>query len=314
MDEIIADLTGREDFPTMRVNFPRSYVDVNREPYELDPRMFAGRLPSFANTRSMRVAGGLGTIPRVVGDGQDIYFERLDVEERAEPDRAAQALSPRAAPPRQQGASGVRCRHSRGLPFDAVGRRFARRAEAARHRDRRSLRHQLRGFAARSRAGHVRATRLFGRAEQALRRWFITESTTAIRPADCIRSARRLNRAIYMDERRRERGPQFAGSPRIFGCWQIGWPPCRSIASGRFRPLPNRKLPLFLSALSVARDHARPDPKRGHLRKQVAQKSREKRPRRAAITRGVTAPQQYATAAHPKQVFSKELAMLSVHN
>jgi N-formylglutamate amidohydrolase len=64
-------------FPVVRVNFPRSYVDVNREPYELDPRMFTGRLPSFANTRSMRVAGGLGTIPRVVGDGQEIYRERL---------------------------------------------------------------------------------------------------------------------------------------------------------------------------------------------------------------------------------------------
>ncbi len=80
MDEIIVDLAGR-GFPIVRVNFPRSYVDVNREPYELDPRMFAGRLPSFANTRSMRVAGGLGTIPRVVGDGQEIYSERLDVEE-----------------------------------------------------------------------------------------------------------------------------------------------------------------------------------------------------------------------------------------
>lgn len=80
MDEVIVDLAGR-GFPIVRVNFPRSYVDVNREPYELDPRMFAGRLPSFANTRSMRVAGGLGTIPRVVGDGQEIYSERLDVEE-----------------------------------------------------------------------------------------------------------------------------------------------------------------------------------------------------------------------------------------
>ncbi len=80
MDEIVGDLVER-GFPVVRVNFPRSYVDVNREPYELDPRMFAGRLPSFANTRSMRVAGGLGTIPRVVGDGQEIYFERLDVED-----------------------------------------------------------------------------------------------------------------------------------------------------------------------------------------------------------------------------------------
>ncbi|HEV7440139.1 MAG TPA: N-formylglutamate amidohydrolase, partial [Methylobacterium sp.] len=68
-------------FPVVRVHFPRSYVDVNREPYELDPRMFSGRLPSFANTRSMRVAGGLGTVPRVVADGQEIYGARLSVDE-----------------------------------------------------------------------------------------------------------------------------------------------------------------------------------------------------------------------------------------
>jgi N-formylglutamate amidohydrolase len=80
MDELIGHLSGR-GFPTVRVNFPRSYVDVNREPYELDPRMFTGRLPSFANTRSMRVAGGLGTIPRVVGDGQEIYRERILVDD-----------------------------------------------------------------------------------------------------------------------------------------------------------------------------------------------------------------------------------------
>ena len=80
MDELVVGLSEL-GFPTVRVNFPRSYVDVNREPYELDPRMFSGRLPSFANTRSMRVAGGLGTIPRVVGDGQEIYRERLSVDD-----------------------------------------------------------------------------------------------------------------------------------------------------------------------------------------------------------------------------------------
>ena len=67
--------------PLLRARFPRAYLDVNREPYELDPRMFEGRLPSFANTRSPRVAGGLGTIARVVGDAQEIYAKRLDVGE-----------------------------------------------------------------------------------------------------------------------------------------------------------------------------------------------------------------------------------------
>jgi len=71
----------RHGFPLMRAHFPRCFVDVNREPYELDPRMFEGRLPSFANTRSMRVAGGLGTIARVVGDAQEIYDRRLPVDD-----------------------------------------------------------------------------------------------------------------------------------------------------------------------------------------------------------------------------------------
>jgi len=67
--------------PLLRANFPRAYLDVNREPFELDPRMFEGRLPPYANTRSMRVAGGLGTVPRVVADGQEIYSGRITAQE-----------------------------------------------------------------------------------------------------------------------------------------------------------------------------------------------------------------------------------------
>jgi len=80
VDELILGVVRRGD-PLMRAHFPRCYVDVNREPYELDPRMFDGRLPSFANTRSMRVAGGLGTVARVVGDAQEIYGQRIPVDD-----------------------------------------------------------------------------------------------------------------------------------------------------------------------------------------------------------------------------------------
>jgi N-formylglutamate amidohydrolase len=80
VDELFEGVVKR-GHPLMRAHFPRCYVDVNREPYELDPRMFEGRLPSFANTRSMRVAGGLGTVARVVGDAQEIYGQRLSVDE-----------------------------------------------------------------------------------------------------------------------------------------------------------------------------------------------------------------------------------------
>ena len=67
--------------PLLRAHFPRAYLDVNREPYELDPRMFDGRLPAFVNSRSMRVAGGLGTIARIVGDQHEIYRGKLTVDE-----------------------------------------------------------------------------------------------------------------------------------------------------------------------------------------------------------------------------------------
>lgn len=67
--------------PLMRANFPRAYLDVSREPFELDPQMFSGPLPDFVNSRSLRVAGGLGTIPRVVGDAQPIYKSAMPVAE-----------------------------------------------------------------------------------------------------------------------------------------------------------------------------------------------------------------------------------------
>jgi N-formylglutamate deformylase len=80
VDELLLGVVER-GHPLMRAHFPRCFVDVNREPYELDPRMFEGRLPSFANTRSMRVAGGLGTVARVVGDAQEIYDQRIPVDD-----------------------------------------------------------------------------------------------------------------------------------------------------------------------------------------------------------------------------------------
>jgi len=80
VDELFADVVNA-GAPLMRALFPRSFVDLNREPYELDPRMFDGRLPPFVNTRSARVSGGLGTIARVVGDAQEIYPRRLSVDE-----------------------------------------------------------------------------------------------------------------------------------------------------------------------------------------------------------------------------------------
>jgi N-formylglutamate amidohydrolase len=83
-DAFVDDLFGNVvslGAPLMAARFPRILIDLNREPYELDPRLFAGKLPPFANTHSMRVKAGLGTIPRLVADGQDIYKKRLSLEE-----------------------------------------------------------------------------------------------------------------------------------------------------------------------------------------------------------------------------------------
>ncbi len=63
--------------PLIAARFPCAYLDVNREPYELDPELFGEPLPEFANTQTMRVVGGLGTVARIVADGEEIYHQPL---------------------------------------------------------------------------------------------------------------------------------------------------------------------------------------------------------------------------------------------
>ena len=65
--------------PFLYAHFPRAYLDANREPYELDPILFHDGLPHYANTQSVRVVGGLGTIARIVSESDEIYRERLSV-------------------------------------------------------------------------------------------------------------------------------------------------------------------------------------------------------------------------------------------
>ncbi len=63
--------------PLIAATFPRAYCDVNREAWELDPAMFEDALPAWVNTTSARVGAGLGTIARVVANGEAIYGIRL---------------------------------------------------------------------------------------------------------------------------------------------------------------------------------------------------------------------------------------------
>ncbi len=64
----------------MHAHFPRAYLDINREPYELDPILFNGRLPDYANSQSLRAIGGLGTIARIVNEKEEIYNAPLQLE------------------------------------------------------------------------------------------------------------------------------------------------------------------------------------------------------------------------------------------
>lgn len=70
--------------PLLAAHFPRAFCDANREPWELDPQMFADPLPPWVNTTSARVGAGLGTIPRVVASGETIYEQKLRFAEAEE--------------------------------------------------------------------------------------------------------------------------------------------------------------------------------------------------------------------------------------
>ena len=83
VDALIAGVT-RHGLPVMRVTLPRSFIDLNREPYELDPRMFRGPLPRFANTTSVRATSGYGSVPRLVAERFEIYAGKIDAAEALE--------------------------------------------------------------------------------------------------------------------------------------------------------------------------------------------------------------------------------------
>jgi N-formylglutamate amidohydrolase len=63
--------------PLLSARFPRAYLDLNRDAYELDPGMFSDALPGFVNAASPRVRMGLGTIARIVASGEEIYAGKL---------------------------------------------------------------------------------------------------------------------------------------------------------------------------------------------------------------------------------------------
>ena len=71
----------------LTATYPRAYVDLNREPYELDASMFSDPLPDHVNKDSTRVLNGLGTIAKIVTERLEIYDRPLlfsEAEQRIE--------------------------------------------------------------------------------------------------------------------------------------------------------------------------------------------------------------------------------------
>ena len=87
-DMYVDDLFG--DAPNFGVlmisaRYPRSFVDLNRSPNEIDPDLVADDLPVHREQSLPRVQAGLGTIPRIVAEDTPIYEDKLalaDIRQR----------------------------------------------------------------------------------------------------------------------------------------------------------------------------------------------------------------------------------------
>ncbi len=66
--------------PLIVGNIGRGYIDLNRDPAELDPRLIDGFRSIATPALTPRVAAGLGVIPRLA-DGAEIYKRRLGLDE-----------------------------------------------------------------------------------------------------------------------------------------------------------------------------------------------------------------------------------------
>ncbi|RAN36422.1 hypothetical protein HY11_01485 [Hyphomonas pacifica] len=67
----------------MAARYARSVTDLNRDPRELDPTMFHDGVPRACGAPTARVEAGLGCLPRVASQGEEIYGQRMSRAEGA---------------------------------------------------------------------------------------------------------------------------------------------------------------------------------------------------------------------------------------
>lgn len=65
----------------LKATYARSYVDLNRDPREIDPAMFNGDPPGPVAAPTVRVEAGLGCFPRIGARGESIYAKKLSTDE-----------------------------------------------------------------------------------------------------------------------------------------------------------------------------------------------------------------------------------------
>ncbi len=208
VDELFADAPFF-GAPLLRAQAPRAYVDLNRAPEELDPSVVEGVRTTGINPR---IAAGLGVIPRVVAEGRAIYWGKITEAE-------AQARLAACHRPYHEALAGLlaraRAAHGAALLFDChsmpsdalraaprikgrrpdvvLGDRFgASAAEWAMARAQQAF--EAAGFAVARNTpfagGYI--TQRYGRPNQG---WHAVQIE--------------IDRALYLDERRVEKGPGF---------------------------------------------------------------------------------------------------------
>ena len=193
--------------PLLAAEAPRAFVDVNRAPDELDPALIEGVRRTGHNPR---VSSGLGVIPRVVAGGRAIYGGRLTLAEaraRIEGHWEPYHAALRALMEESRAAFGeailIDC-HS--MPHEAVDGGRAGRPDVVLG----------------DRFGAAAAPGLVERIEVAFRRAGLRVARNAPfagayvaqtygRPAQGSHAVQvEIDRALYMDEARIERRPDFA--------------------------------------------------------------------------------------------------------
>lgn len=80
VDDLFSSAAGR-GAGLLTARYARTFVDLNRDPLELDRRMFDGPPPRRCGIPGPRVEAGLGCLPKVGARGQGFYSTQLDPAE-----------------------------------------------------------------------------------------------------------------------------------------------------------------------------------------------------------------------------------------